>query len=174
MKPLKDQVEEKLPWLFSQLGFRIASYSYNPAVFEDSTVVLDSDAFRLRLIRDKGFVTASVAAVSDPEHWLEFKFVWEMIFGELPAPTLEGYGPLIREGFNAFAEALGPNYSQTKEMYDQRAKERRKRWEEHLARGPKMFGPAPTTVVGKILTNPLGWVLLTLILWLIWSAKRPS
>lgn len=174
MKPLKDQLEEKLPWLFSELGFRVVSYSWDPAVFENSEVVLDSDAFRLRLIRDMGIVDASVAAVSDPEHWFQFKLVWEIIFGEVPEPSLEGLGPLIRQGFDAFGEALGPKYSETKETSDRLSKERQEQLRQHYARRGKMFGPAPRTVIGQILTNPLGWVLLTLIVWLIWNAKKPS
>jgi hypothetical protein len=178
MKQLKDQLEEKLPWLFSELGFRIASYSYDPASFGNSVAVLDSDAFRLRLTRDRGITVADVASLSDREEWLGFPYVWEMIFGETPEPTLEGYGPLIRQGFGAFTEALGPKYSQTKELYDQRAKERLKRLEKYSARRGKMFGPTPRFAIGQILTNPfgwaLGWALLTPILWLFLSAKRPS
>jgi hypothetical protein len=177
MKPLKDQLEEKLPGLFSELGFRIVSHSYDPASFGNSIVVMDSDAFRLRLSRDRSMIEAHVASLADREDWLGFQFVWEMIFGEFPEPTLEGYGPLIRQGFSAFADALGPKYPQTKQIYDERAKERLKRLEKYTAGRGKMFGPTPRFAIGQILTNPfgwaLGWVLLTVILWLIWNANKP-
>ncbi len=171
MKPLKDQLEEKLPWLFSELGFRIVSYSYDPASFGNSVVVLESDAFRLCLSRDRSFIAATVASVSDPEREFQFNFLWETIFGELPEPNLEGFGPLIRQGFPAFADALGPKYLQTKEAYDQREKERQRILAEYFAGRGRMYRPTAWRLIRQILTNPFGWVLLTsilaLILWLI-------
>jgi len=109
VQPLKDQLEENCSWLFSELGFRIVSYSYDPAHFDDSMVTLESDAFRLQFIRDMGIVHANVAPPSDPERWLYLPFVCQAIFGERPDPSLEGYGPLIRERFAELAGAMGPN-----------------------------------------------------------------
>lgn len=96
-----------------------------------------------------------------------------MIFGEIPEPNLEGFGPPIRQGFHGFADALGPKYLQTKEAYDQREKERQKMLTEYFAGRKSLYRPTAWRLVRQILTNPLGWALLTLILWLIWNSKRP-
>ncbi|HTS46677.1 MAG TPA: hypothetical protein VMH05_01970 [Bryobacteraceae bacterium] len=65
MRPIKDVIEEKLPWLFSELGFRIVSYSVDRR--DTSTVVLESDGFRLPFRRELGMVDAQVAA-DDTRH----------------------------------------------------------------------------------------------------------
>jgi hypothetical protein len=113
MRPIKDQLEARLPWLFTELGFRVVSHSMDPAHYDNSSAVLESNAFRLRFVREMGLVYAQVAPLSDPERWWNFTFAYEAIFQETPEPTLEGYGPLLRERMSQFAEALGPKLPQT-------------------------------------------------------------
>lgn len=125
MKPIKDVIEEKLPWLFSELGFRIVSYSVDR--HDTSTVVLESDAFRLRFVRELGMVDVQIAAPSEPEEWWDFQFTCEAVLGERPEPSLEGYGPLIRRNLAGLTEALGPKLSQTREAIELQNEERRKR-----------------------------------------------
>lgn len=114
MKPIKDQLEERLPWLFTELGFRMVSYSFDPAYYDNSVAVLESSAFRLRFVRRMGLVDAEVAPLSDPERWWNFKFLYEAVFRETPEPTLEGYGPMLRARMRPLAKALGPKLLETR------------------------------------------------------------
>lgn len=169
MKPLKDQLEERLPWLFSDLGFSVVSYSYDPAVFGNSVAVLDSAAFRIKFIREKSEIIVMVAPASGPEQWWDLKFAWEVLFGEQPEPGLEGYGPLIRRGFDNLAEAFGPKLAQTKEELDRRSAERRRDIDRILRQRP--YRPTSLTrvrktAIGRVLTSP-GWILIVLFLWFI-------
>jgi hypothetical protein len=125
MKPIKDVIEEKLPWLFSELGFRVVFYSVDR--HDTSMAVLESDAFRLRFRRELGIVDLQVAAPSQPEEWWDFQFTCEAVFGERPEPSLEGYGPLIRRNLPGLTEALGPKLSQTREAIERQTEERQKR-----------------------------------------------
>ena len=132
MKPIKDVIEEKLPWLFTELGFRIVSYSVDR--YDSSVVVLESDAFRLRFKRDMGLVDVQVAALSQPEEWWDFQFTCEAVFGERPEPSLEGYGPLIRGNLAGLTEALGPKLPQTRAAIERQTLERQKIANEYALR----------------------------------------
>jgi len=149
MKPIKDQLEEKLPWLFSELGFRTVSDSYDPEHFGNSLAVLESDAFRLRFVRDRGLVDLQVAALSQPDDWWDFKFTCEAVFGERPEPLLEGYGPLIRRNLAGLAEALGPKLAETKKVIERQTAERKKKIEDYYSqRQPS------ETAIGHLLSKP--------------------
>jgi hypothetical protein len=177
MKPLKDQLEEGLPWLFSDLGFRVVSYSYDPAVFGNSVAVPDSAVFRLKFIREKGEIMVMVAPASGPEQWWNLKFVWEVLFGELPEPELEGYGPLIRRGFADLVDALGPKLARTKEELDRRSAERRRDIDRFLRQRPyrpTLLSRVRKTATGRVLTNWPGWIMLALFLWFIFHARGAS
>ncbi|HLG98141.1 MAG TPA: hypothetical protein VKX49_17630 [Bryobacteraceae bacterium] len=173
MKPIKDQLEEKLPWLFSELGFRIVSYSFDPAHFDNSTAVLEGPSFRLRFVRDMGLINAQVAPVSDPERWSDLKFVYEAVFRETPEPTLEGYGPLLRGRLADLAEALGPKLPQTIQLLDRYAAERYKIMTQYYASrrplGDEMLSRIRATRIGRIVTGPLIWVLIVVLLWVLYS-----
>jgi hypothetical protein len=174
MKPIKDQLDEKLPWLFSELGFRVASHSYNPEAFGNSVAVLDSAGLRLKFVRDKGLLTVLVAAVAAPEQWWEFKFVWEFLFGEFPEPELEGYGPLIRRSYGDMAEALGPSLRRTRTELDRRSAERDRSFLEFMRHGryaPTFLSRVRRTAMGRILTNWPGWILVALLLWLVFRGR---
>jgi hypothetical protein len=157
MRPIKEQLEERLPWLFSELGFRIVVYSFNPARYDNSVAILESDGFRLRFVRDMGLVDAQVAPISDPEQWWNLKFVYEAIFGETPEPTLEGYGPLLRRRMGELAEALGPKLEQTRAAMERDSDARQKINWEFSSRGvpPHMalLSRMRRTSIGRILSN---------------------
>jgi hypothetical protein len=79
MGPLKPLIEEKFPWLFEELGFRAVAWSYNPKVFGDSTLTLESDTVRLRFTRDRGEIRADLASISEPETWWGLVSLLEVI-----------------------------------------------------------------------------------------------
>lgn len=174
MKSLKDQLEEKLPWLFSELGFRTTSYSYDPASFGNSIAILDSESFRLKFVRDKGLMIVFVAPVSAPEQWWEFRFVWEFLFGEFPEPELEGYGPLIRRSYRDFAEALGPSLPGTKDELSRRSAERDRTIREFMRQRPfkpTLMSRVRRTAIGRVLTNWPGWIFAAFLLWLLMHGR---
>ena len=171
MRPIVEQIEAKLPWLFSEGGFRIVSHSFNPARYDNSIAVLQSGAFRLRFVRDKGLVAADVAALSEPERWYNLTFFWEAVFGERPEPTLEGYGPLIRRGHDDLAEALGAKLSTSKMLLDQHAAERQRRINEFYASRASLLDRVRRTRIGRIATNPLSFVILFILLWIYWGVR---
>jgi hypothetical protein len=174
MKSLRTQLEEKLPWLFSEFGFRVSSHSYDPAAFGNSVAVLDSEDFRLKFVRDKGLMIVLVAAISSPEQWWEFKFVWEFLFGEFPEPELEGYGPLVRRSYRDFAEALGPSLSRTKKELDRRSAEREQSVQQFMRQRrytPTFLTRVRRTPVGRILTNWPGWIFVAFLLWLLFRGR---
>src|SRR5205814_8361954 len=123
----------------------------HPAVFGNSVAVLDSAAFRLKFIREKSDIMVMVAPASGPEQWWDLKFAWEVLFGELPEPELEGYGPLIRRGFADLAEALGRKFAQTKEELDRRSAERQRDIDRIMRRRP--YRPTLLTRVRKTATG---------------------
>jgi len=171
MKPIKDQLEEKLPWLFTEVGFRIVSYSFDPAHYDNSVAVLESDFFRLRFDRDMGLVDVQVAPIADPEQWWTFKFVYEAVIGETPEPTLEGYGPLIRRSLADLTEALGPKLSQTRVVLERESAERQKQIKDFYSRRQPSQGALlrkiRKTAIGRILTNPFSWLVIVVFLWIV-------
>ena len=165
MRPIKDVIEQKLPWLFSELGFRIVSYSVDRR--DTSTVVLESDGFRLRFRRELGVVDAQVAALSQPEEWWNLTFTCEAVFGERPEPSLEGYGPLIRRNLAGLTEALGPKLSQTVEAVARQAAERQKIASDHALHNRPL-----ETLIGRFLFNPVSWLIIAVLLSIVLFAVR--
>ena len=165
MKPFKDVIEEKLPWLFTELGFRIVSYSVDR--FDNSVVVIESDAFRLRFRRDFGLVDVQVAALSQPEEWWKFTFTCEAVFGEKPEPSLEGYGPLIRRNLAGLTEALGPKLPQTTAVVARQAAERQKIANDHALQDRPL-----ETLIGRFLSNTVSWLIIAVLLSIVLFAMR--
>ena len=98
--PLKEQVIEKLPWLFEDLGFRVTWQEYSPKAFGDSLVELQYETLRLRFIRERGQIHAKLAPLSAPEEWWELSFLYEVIHREMPDP-LDAVASSVRSNYPA-------------------------------------------------------------------------
>jgi hypothetical protein len=117
-------IARKLPWLFSDLGFRVAWFECNSTAFGNASLALQSDVFMLRFNLERGRIFAEVAPPSEPEHWWALPFVCQAISGELPVPELDGLASLLRNNYPAIVEALGPRLPETKRVLDQIAEQR--------------------------------------------------
>jgi hypothetical protein len=126
MSPVAQQVSERLPWLFRDLGFRVVGDSYDPKTFGDCLVSLESDILKLRFIRERGKIFAELASLSASEWW-DLTSVLQAIQIDLPEPRfdLEALGSSIRNHFAALAQALGPQYPQTKQEIERQLENRR-------------------------------------------------
>jgi hypothetical protein len=116
--PLDRLIATKLPWLFADLGFRVACFEYSPKVFGDAVLTLYSEALLLRFVLDRGRIFAELAPPSEPDQWWGLEFVCEAILGEQPVPELDGLAELLRRNYLAIVEALGPNLPETREALD--------------------------------------------------------
>lgn len=58
-------------------GFRIVRSEFDPRHFGDSVVTLQSDALRLRFVRDRGQVILDVGPTSEPDTWWGFLAIYE-------------------------------------------------------------------------------------------------
>jgi hypothetical protein len=171
MAPLKELIEEKFPWLFEELGFRAVAWSYNPKVFGDSVVTLESDTLRLRFIRDRGAIRANLASISEPETWWDLVALLEVIHGVKPEPQLEGVAPLVRTNYGHLVQALGPQLSETKRELERLAEESRQmllEWQrsQNYERRRNLFDIGVAEAV-RVLIRVVGCALLVFLLWMI-------
>jgi hypothetical protein len=110
MPPLKEELIDDQPWLFSEAGFRIIGSDYSPKNFGDSVVTLESDFVRVRFLRERGQVMVDVASLASPNKWTGLVFVLEAIRGALPPPRFElrAAASQLRENLPEIIDGLGP------------------------------------------------------------------
>lgn len=132
--PLKNEVVTQLPWLFDELGFRIAAEGHDRKSFGNSFVTLVSPAFQLMFVRDRGEIGAEIASHSEPNTWWDLHWISELIPGSgHPLPELLPVATLIRNSFSLLSEYFGSKYHETK-------RELRRREEQRKRDGLRRFG----------------------------------
>jgi len=172
-EPLKETLENRVPWLFQELGFRVTHHDYSYQQMGNSVAELQSDSLRIRFIRDRSIIQVELASLSEPEKWLERGFLWYALTGHRPEPELEGWAWFLRDHVSELVEALGPEFPQTKQQVDRRREESRK----SLAR----YVP-PVTVVsrlrhfkatplGMMVMGPFGWIIATVMVALVFLTR---
>jgi hypothetical protein len=171
MGPLKPLIEEKFPWLSEELGFRSVAWSYNPKVFGDSMLTLESDTVRLRFIRDRGEIRANLASISEPETWWNLVALLEVIHGVKPETQLEGVAPLVRTNYSQLVQALGPQLSETKKELERLAEESRQmllEWQRtrNYERRRNLFDIGVAEAV-RVSIRVLGYIFLVFMVWMI-------
>lgn len=127
MSPLRQEMTEKLPWLFADLQFRVVGDSYDPRTFGDCLVTLESDVIRLRFVKDRGQILIELRPLSEPSRWWNAVYILEAIRGERPVPhfDLEGAASMLRDNFPALVSALGPgSLEETRREIERHGKER--------------------------------------------------
>ena|SRR5580692_5546399 len=162
--PLGTQVAKRLPWLFDDLKFRVAYEEYSPKHFGNALLALQSDSLRLRFVRDKSRLAVELASISEPDLWLDLRFLWFTLTGDSPDPELEGWAWFFREHVAELTEALGPKFPQTKEEFERKQKEGIEDAERSLP---------PLTLLGRIRrfrATPLGMISLGPLGWTIAAA----
>jgi hypothetical protein len=171
MAPLKELIEEKFPWLSEELGFRPVAWSYNPKVYWDSVVTLESNTLRLRFTRDRGDIRADLASISEPETWWNLVALLEVIHGVKPETQLEGVAPLVRTNYSQLVQALGPQLSETKKELERLEEERRRvmlEWgrSRNYERRRDLFNIGVAEAI-RVSIRVLGIIIVAFLLWMI-------
>lgn len=170
--PLIEQIENRLPWLFQDLGFRVTRSEYAPKHMGDSLVEIQSDSVRLRFVRDRSVIQLALASLSEPDQWLDLGFLWLTLTGDRPDPELEGWAWFFREHLPELTDAVGPRFAQTKLEYERQQEESRKTaggyvpaltWRSRLNR-------FRATTPGMIVMGPLGWIVAAG--WMAWGIVK--
>lgn len=169
--PLRDEVIARLPWLVQDFGCRITNHDYSYKHMGDSFVELESDSIHLKFVRDRSSISLSVASPSEPQRWFDAGFLWMTLTGNRPDPELEGWGWFFREHSDAFVQALGPRFDETKALYEEKEEEGRQIMMRHLPPRTlvaRLLGLRSTPLVGSLLMGPVGWlVALAILVWVI-------
>ena len=63
-----DQVEKHFRYFIDERGFSIVSKKLHDS-FDNTTIVLQSEEFRILVMRERGFVGAAIAPLSSPNAW---------------------------------------------------------------------------------------------------------
>ncbi len=126
MSPLQELLKSHAPWLFDEFGLNVVADSYDPSAFGNSTVVLESNDIRLRLVQDRGQVFAEFEPPTESSKWWDLSFILEAISGAVPQPTfeLDGVLSLLRQNLGRIVEALGPQWTRTRQDLEQRQQDR--------------------------------------------------
>jgi hypothetical protein len=166
--PLNEQLQNRLPWLFEELKFRVAYQNYDPKHMGQSVVELNSDSLRVRFIRGTLGIGVEVASLSEPEQWFELGFLWYALTGDRPEPYLDGWAWFVRDHLVELADALGPKYPQTKQEFQRKEQESREILARHVPRQTAggRLRRFKATAPGMIVMGPVGWIIAAaLIVW---------
>lgn len=164
---LKEELRNRLPWLFDDLGFHVATHDFSYKAMGSSCVVLESTSLRVRFVNDRGSIYVEVAPLAEPERWMELGFVWLSLTGDRPSPQLEGWAWFLREHMSHITEALGPDFEKTKMAFEGHEKESKEIVERYAAsyrRGARVPG------LKAFLRGPLGWAVAAILI--LWAAVR--
>ena len=176
MESLKDQLESELTWL-ADFGFRTIAESYDPSIFGDSMVMLQSTTLRLRIIRERGHLFAELAPIDDPESWWDLHLILEALHREAPQQQdLSGVTALLRNNLAAITTALGPNLSETRREIDRLLGQRRQAglavrsgYDSAPELAEQNIGGATglKSSLRRLLFPILGWLALAFLVWRI-------
>ena len=173
INPLVKLIQERLPWLFADFGFKVIDYSYDPKFFGNCIVTLQSESLRLSFMRDRGFCSAQLASRADPKKSYELGFLMLALQDTRPDIGFEGNAALLKDNWALLANALGPNLAETKREYERRKEVSRELFVHQLnqikltPRGRiNMF---KKTAFGRVLFRLLRFVEVALILWALYT-----
>jgi hypothetical protein len=176
VNPLVRNIQERLPWLFSEYGFRIVDYSYHPQSSGNCVVTLESESLRLRFHRDRGMSYAELASKADPDKWSDLSLLLLAIQGKRPDPAFEGTAILLKNNLQAITEALGPRLVETKQELDRReaaGREALAGWQSaHGITSVRHFSCVTTTRTGRVLLNVLRLALAALFVWALYMVFK--
>ncbi len=121
MSPLLKSLKSCAPWLFDVLGFTVVGDQYFPESFGNSIVMLQSENARLRIVSDRGQISAQLASPASQEKWWDIYLLLEAIHGVAPKPKFEVEQVVaqLRASLNELLDALGTDWPHTKRRLDQ-------------------------------------------------------
>jgi hypothetical protein len=169
---LKEELTNRFPWLFDDLGFHLARHDFSYKAMGSSFAVIESDVLRVRFENHRGFLDVEVAALAEPERWMNLSALWLYLTGERPTPELDGWAWFLRDHLDRITEALGPNHDATKIAFDQFLTQAA------AAVARSASGSAANSVrraaraarIREFFGGPLGWIVAAVLL--IWLAVR--
>jgi hypothetical protein len=164
---LKEELTRRFPWLFEDLGFRVREHDFSYRHMGSSFAVLESDSLRVKFVNDRGSIGVEVAALSEPERWMELGFLWLSLTGDRPSPQLEGWAWFFRDHLAQIAEALGPNIEKTKADFAERERESKEILERYVA---PFRQSARRVRFSRVLMGPPGWIAAAFLL--IWAVSK--
>lgn len=170
---LKEELTNRFPWLFDDLGFHVGAHDFSYKAMGSSFAVLESDVLRVRFLNERGFLYVEVASHAEPERWIDLSALWLCLTGERPSPELDGWAWFLRDHLSRITEALGPNYDATKRIFEHflnqfaavAATASASRSAASAVRRAARAARIRTFVMG-----PVGWIAAALLL--IWLAVR--
>jgi hypothetical protein len=164
---LKEEVTNRFPWLFDDLGFHITAHDFSYKAMRSSFVVLESSALRARFENDGRSIHVEIASLAEPERWMEMGLLWQSLTGDQPSPQLDGWAWFLRDHLPQLKEALGPDFEKTKAAFEEQAKEARETFERAVAPYRRS---ARAGHLKAIIRGPMGWAIAVVLL--IWIAAR--
>ncbi len=131
----QDDVKRSFAKLVERRGFRVLAGGFDERSFGNALVLLESDDYSIRLVRDRGQVFVELASPTDPGNWHGLGRVLAALQGEPEedrawsgSVNLADAASVIEANHEALAESLGSNrYDRTRielERLGQLAKER--------------------------------------------------
>jgi hypothetical protein len=131
----QEDVESKFAKLVERRGFRTLAGGYDAESFGNALVVLESEDYSIRLVRDRGQVFVELASPVDPGNWHGLGRVLAALHGEPEeervwsgSVNLADAVSVIDVNHESLAESLGPRrYERTRvelERLGRLAKER--------------------------------------------------
>jgi hypothetical protein len=157
---LKEELTNRLPWLFDELSFQIREHDYSYKHMGSSYAVVESPSMRVKFVNDRGSISVEVAPSAEPERWMELGFLWFSLTGNRPSPELEGWGWFLRTHEVEIAKALGPQLESTKAAFEQSVKES----QEIGKRLTDSWKPSLLDRMNRFSAGGLGWLIAVALL----------
>ncbi len=118
-----DQVEKYFRYFIDERGFSIVSKKLYDS-FDNATIILQSEEFRILVVRERGFVVAAVAPLSSPNAWYGLETLIPYLTEETEQLNLNNeasayadYDAGIEWIVERLASALQKYYPQIRELF---------------------------------------------------------
>jgi hypothetical protein len=158
---LNEELTNRFPWLFDDLGFQIAAHDFSYEMMGSSFAVLESGALRARFVNDRGSIYVEVASSAEPERWTEMGLLWQSLTGYRPSPQLDGWAWFLRDHLPQLREALGPNFEKSKAAFEEQAREAKESSDRTRASYRRR---ASQGHLKAFVRGPMGWAIAVILL----------
>jgi hypothetical protein len=116
-----DQVEKHFRYFIDERGFSIISKKLYDS-FDNATIILQSEEFRILVVRERGFVAVAIAPLSSPIAWYSLETLVPYLTQEAEhlddeAPDDADYDAGIEWHIEKSASALRKYYPQIRELF---------------------------------------------------------
>jgi hypothetical protein len=128
---LKYENRDKLyKFLIEDFGFVKLEERYDPKAFGNYYIILSSNDFLLRYIKDRSFLTVEIASHSEPSNWYDLSFIKNFIYNPdninpdkqsiYSSKRLEDLNNFLKNDFELISDLFNiANYKNTQERIDE-------------------------------------------------------